>query len=122
MIHHINKAVCTAALLTSLILPLNAQAQNNISSATLTQETAKQYGLIGELPNGLVGHVEGAYKDAYVVKLIDDINDGRMLIYQTAARKKRLPVEYIQVRAGDEFMKKVGPGQYYYKNSKWIKR
>ncbi|MEC7577235.1 MAG: DUF1318 domain-containing protein [Pseudomonadota bacterium] len=105
----------------SVLMPSIAIAQQ-INTAVLTQEQAKQYGLIGEMPNGLVGHVRGAFKDTNIDKLINEVNKGRMLIYKTAAKKKGVPVEYVQVKAADEFYKKVGPGQFYYRNGGWVKR
>jgi uncharacterized protein YdbL (DUF1318 family) len=97
-----------------------AQPQQNIIKHT--KESAQQYGLIGELPNGLVGAVTGAYKDAYLEELITSINQGRMIIYKAAAKKKRLPIEYVQAKAADQFYKAVGPGHYYYKNGGWQKK
>jgi uncharacterized protein YdbL (DUF1318 family) len=100
----------------------NANAQQYAAPQTSvkhTKESAQQYGLIGEMPNGLVGSVTGAYKDAYIEDLIKHINKGRMIAYKAAARKKKLPIQYVQAKAADMLYKSVGPGHYYYKNGKW---
>lgn len=100
--------------------PQQMQQQHNIIKHT--KESAQQYGLIGEMPNGLVGAVTGAYKDAYLEQLIMSINKGRMIVYKAAAKKKRLPIEYVQAKAADQFYKAVGPGHYYYKDGGWRKK
>jgi uncharacterized protein YdbL (DUF1318 family) len=129
----LNLCLCVSVLSISVFAPALAQqapiAKTNVPQSSLTQgatkhtkESAQQYGLIGEMPNGLVGSVKGAYKDAYIEELIKHINKGRMIVYKAAARKKNLPIQYVQAKAADTLYKSVGPGHYYYKNGKWQRR
>ena len=100
-----------------------SQAEPATQHIQYTKQFAKDNGLIGEMPNGLVGHVTGAYKDEQLEGLIKSINKGRMIVYKKAAAKKRLPLTYIQAKAADKLLQTTGPGHYYYKNGRWnIKR
>tara|TARA_R110002124_G_scaffold64985_2_gene177766 strand:+ start:581785 stop:582213 length:429 start_codon:yes stop_codon:yes gene_type:complete len=100
--------------------PINTQPQQQY--APLTKEAAKQYGLIGELPNGLVGAVVKTPHPPELTELINHINKGRMIAYKAAAQKSHMPLGYVQLKAGDRLFQMVGPGHYYHKGGKWRMR
>jgi uncharacterized protein YdbL (DUF1318 family) len=93
--------------------------QNAAPNVKLTKELAKQYGLIGELPNGLVGAVIKPPHPKELTSLITNINKGRMIAYKAAAQKSKMPLGYVQLKAGHRLFQMVGPGHYYHKGGKW---
>ena len=96
--------------------------QHAAPNVKLTKELAKQYGLIGELPNGLVGAVIKQPHPKELTSLIANINKGRMIAYKAAAQKSKMPLGYVQLKAGHRLFQMVGPGHYYHKGGKWRMR
>jgi uncharacterized protein YdbL (DUF1318 family) len=96
--------------------------QRAAPNVKLTKELAKQYGLIGELPNGLVGAVIKHPPPKELTSLITNINKGRMIAYKAAAQKSKMPLGYVQLKAGHRLFQMVGPGHYYHKGGKWRMR
>lgn len=108
-----------------LVLPLTAQAGTAIT-AGLTKQVpaqiikigaldlgaAKQQGLVGEKPDGLIAAVNGA-GNADVQALVRDINAQRMDKYEALAKKHGVQVAVIQARAGSKLVGGTPAGQYF---------
>jgi uncharacterized protein YdbL (DUF1318 family) len=92
--------------LTLTILAFSA----GMAFAAITLDAAKQQGLVGERPDGLVGAVSAASPD--VSALVDSTNAGRMAKYNAIAAKNGSPVDQVQALAGKSLIEKTPSGQY----------
>jgi uncharacterized protein YdbL (DUF1318 family) len=81
----------------------------SIASAALNIDAAKQDGLVGERPDGLIGAVSGS---AEVDALVNSVNAQRMAKYNQIAQKNGTPVAQVQAVAGQSLIAKTPPGQY----------
>lgn len=81
----------------------------SIASAALNIDAAKQDGLVGERPDGLLGAVSGS---AEVDALVNSVNAQRMAKYNAIAQKNGTPVNQVQAVAGQSLIAKTPPGQY----------
>lgn len=82
----------------------------SIAFAALTLETAKQQGLIGEKPDGLVGVVSGGAAD--VKALVESTNALRLSKYQMIAAKNGTPVDQVQAVAGQKLISSTPSGEF----------
>jgi len=85
--------------------PCHAQAQ---AQASLE---AKQSGLIGERPDGLVGFVADTVP-ADVRAMVDQVNAQRMRRYNQVAQTNGAPVDSVQAVAGRQLIERTPAGQY----------
>lgn len=81
----------------------------SIAHAALNIDAAKQDGLVGERPDGLIGAVSGS---AEVEALVSSVNAQRMAKYNAIAQKNGTPVNQVQAVAGQSLIAKTPPGQY----------
>ncbi len=104
----------------ALTLALGAVAFFMPSQAfALDLASAKQQGLVGEKPDGLVGAVSGG---AEVQQIVAETNAGRMKVYKDTAAKQGVPVEQVQAIAAQKLIGMAGPGQYVMSNGQWVKK
>ena len=82
----------------------------SIAFAAIPLEDAKQQGLVGEKPDGLIGIVSGTSKD--VKALVDSTNAQRLAKYQAIAAKNGTPVAQVQAVAGQKLMAVTPGGEY----------
>lgn len=82
---------------------------------------AKQAGLIGEQPDGLIGAVT-PNPSAEVKDLIANTNQGRLAVYRETAQKQNLPLETVQKIAAEKLLNLSSPGDYVLSDGKWIKK
>ena len=81
-----------------------------IAFAAITIDAAKQDGLVGEKPDGLIGAVAAPSPD--VTALVNTVNAQRMEKYSAIAAKNGTPVDQVQAVAGQTLINKTPPGQY----------
>ena len=92
------------------------------SYAQALLEAAKQSGLIGERPDGLVGFVAGSIP-ADVRTMVDQINAQRMRRYNQVAQTNGAPIDNVQAVAGRQLMDRTPAGQYVLSASgQWIRK
>lgn len=90
------------ALWTGVAAPAAAQAP---------LDQAKQAGLVGERPDGLIGYVAGTVP-ADIRALVDRINAQRLDRYAQVARTNGTSVESVQAVAGRQLIERTPGGQY----------
>lgn len=78
--------------------------------AAVTIDSAKQDGLVGEKPDGLIGAVAAPSPD--VTALVNSVNAQRMEKYSAIAAKNGTPVDQVQAVAGQTLINKTPAGQY----------
>jgi uncharacterized protein YdbL (DUF1318 family) len=92
------------------------------SHAQASLETAKQSGLIGERPDGLVGFVTGTVP-AEVRALVEQVNAQRLQRYSQVARTNGASVDSVQAVAGRQLIDRSPAGQYVLLDSgKWVRK
>jgi uncharacterized protein len=92
------------------------------SYAQSSLETAKQSGLIGERPDGLVGFVAGTVPTD-VRAMVDQINAQRMRRYNQVAQTNGTPIDNVQAVAGRQLMDRTPAGQYVLSASgQWVRK
>jgi len=82
--------------------------------------TAKQSGLVGEKPDGLVGAVSSA--TTQINQLIIETNNGRMAVYKETAAKQGVPLSQVQALAAEKLIGMAGKGEYVMTNGGWAKK
>src|SRR5690606_29264667 len=92
----------TALLLTAAAAPA--------ALAQISVETAKQQGLVGERPDGMLGIV--ANPTVELKDLVDKINAERAAKYKGIAEKRGTTLNAVQAYAGRKLIEKAGPGEY----------
>jgi uncharacterized protein YdbL (DUF1318 family) len=81
------------------------------SHAQASLEAAKQSGLIGERPDGLVGFVADTVP-ADVRAMVDQVNAQRMRRYNQVAQTNGAPLDSVQAMAGRQLIDRTPAGQY----------
>ena len=84
----------------------------SIALAALTVDAAKQQGMIGEQPDGLLGLVISS-PDEEAQTLVKSTNDERILRYQAIAAKNGSDIEDVKALAGQKLISGTSPGQYF---------
>ena len=82
-----------------------------IAFAALTVDAAKQQGLVGELPDGMLGIVVSGNPE--VSSLVDTTNAERLAKYQSIAAKNGTELEQVKSLAGKKLIESATSGQYY---------
>src|SRR5262245_58191095 len=77
----------------------------------LDLNSAKEQGLVGEMPNGLIGAVVAPGSTA-VQELTKTVNNGRTEIYMQNAKQQNLAIDQVQVIAGEKLQTATPSGQY----------
>lgn len=93
-------------LLTLAVLALTT----TMALAGMTLESAKQQGLVGERPDGLVGAVTTPSSD--VAALVAETNAKRIEKYQAIAAKNGTAPDQVQALAGKNLVAQTPAGQY----------
>ncbi|HYI69297.1 MAG TPA: YdbL family protein, partial [Skermanella sp.] len=92
------------------------------SHAQASLDAAKQSGLIGERPDGLVGFVADMVP-ADIRSLVEQINAQRMRRYDQVAATNGTPVDSVQAMAGRQLIDRTLAGQYVLSASgRWVKK
>jgi uncharacterized protein len=92
------------------------------SHAQASLDAAKQSGLIGERPDGLVGFVADTVP-ADIRSLVEKINAQRMRRYDQVAATNGAPVDGVQAMAGRQLIDRTPAGQYVLSASgRWEKK
>jgi len=73
---------------------------------------AKEQGLVGERPDGLVAAVPGNPSEA-VRGLVERVNRERRARYEEVAQKTGTSLEAVQARAGKQIISRLPEGQYF---------
>ena len=81
------------------------------SQAQASLEAAKQSGLIGERPDGLVGFVADTVP-ADVRAMVDQVNAQRMRRYNQVAQTNGASLDSVQAMAGRQLINRTPAGQY----------
>lgn len=89
------------------------------ASSALDLSAAKQQGLVGEQPNGLLGAVNTQRAD--VADLVERINARRVVAYQKIARKNGTDLQVVQTLAGKKAIEKTPRGQFVRLGQSWKK-
>ena len=88
------------------------------SSFALELSDAKEQGLIGEQPNGLLGVVESSKE---VEALVKEINTLRLAKYAEIAEKNGMTLNQVSVLAGEKTIQKTVAGQFIQNASgQWV--
>ena len=98
----IRKAIMGLAM---ILLGASALAQQDLVDA-------KQQGLVGERPDGLVAVVADSPPDA-IRELVERVNAQRMTEYQQIATATEAPIEAVQARAAQQIIDRLPAGQYF---------
>ncbi len=86
----------------------------------LDLQQAKQQGLIGERPDGLLGAVVSS---AEVNQIVKDINGQRIGKYKQIAGKNNMSYKQVSVLAGEKTMQKTPSGQFILNAAgQWVKK
>jgi hypothetical protein len=94
----------------------------SVAFAALTLDNAKQDGLVGEKPDGLLGVVIAAPPED-VKSLVDSTNSQRLEKYNSIAAKNGTPVDQVQALAGKTLISKTQSGQYIMNSAgEWQKK
>jgi len=97
------------------LVPGSARAQSGL-------DAAKQAGLVGERPDGLVGVVGGS-APADVVALVERVNAERRARYEQIAAETNATLEAVQAVAGAQLIDRTPAGQYIMTaGGKWMKK
>jgi uncharacterized protein len=106
-----------------LVLALGIGLATSVPShAQASLEAAKQSGLIGERPDGLVGFVTGTVSTD-VRAMVDQINAQRMRRYNQVAQTNGAPIDNVQAVAGRQLMDRTPAGQYVLSPSgQWVRK
>jgi uncharacterized protein YdbL (DUF1318 family) len=102
-----------------LILSFTGAGFAAFAQDQITVESAKEQGLIGERPDGLLGIVENKTS---IPELVTWTNSQRMNTYRMMARNNNLPLEVVQTLAGRRLKNETPPGQYIFVNNTWIRK
>lgn len=110
----------TKNLITRLFLVALSICALSTAAFAMDLTSAKSSGLVGEMPNGLIGPVNNA---TGVDDLIKSVNDGRMKIYTQNAVEQNLPIDQIQQIAGKKIQSATPAGQFIQdEKGEWIKK
>lgn len=105
--------------LTVMLLMLTISPTLASSASDLDIFEAKQAGLVGEKPDGMVGIVKDHVTE--LQKLVKSINEGRLQSYREIAGKQGVSLEEVKELAGTNLISKTPPGQYIMTSEgKWL--
>lgn len=92
---------------------------SGMALAALTLDAAKQQGLVGEQPDGLIGAVVSTPETA---ELVNTTNAERIERYKAIAEKNGTALNQVQAVAGQKLIDNTPPGQYVMTASGWQKK
>lgn len=90
-----------------------------MNAFSLTLGEAKEQGLVGEQPNGMLGVVKAP--TAEVAALVKVINGKRNAAYQDIAHRNGTDVGVVQQLAGEKAIEKTPVGQFVLSGGQWQK-
>lgn len=92
----------------SVVLALGITGPAN----AITLEEARNMGLVGEKPDGLIAAVS-PQTAAEVSALITEINSARLESYQQLSKKDGAPIEAVQAIAGEKLLQRARENGWY---------
>ena len=98
-----------------------ALAGFSMSAFAMDLTSAKQSGLIGEKPNGLIAATLPNPSPS-LVELIDTTNAGRMEVYKQAADNQHISLKEVQAIAAQKIYSLANSGDYLMIDGKWQKK
>lgn len=81
---------------------------------------AKQSGLVGEKPDGLIAAVSA--NSTEINQLVKETNAGRMSVYKETALKQGVSVSQVQALAAEKLYGLAGRGEYVMTNGQWVRK
>lgn len=86
----------------------------------LDLQSAKDQGLIGERPDGMVGAVQAS---AEVNAIVASINAQRLDVYKKIAAKNNMSIDKVAILAGEKALQKTPSGQFILNGAgQWVKK
>ncbi len=101
---------------TTTLISSEAIAQSGLNLAQ-----AKDQGLIGEKADGFVDIVNPP-GSTELQNLMNSTNNGRMAVYEEAARRQGVSIITVKVLAGKNLREKTPPGQFIYSDGNWVRK
>ncbi len=92
-----------------------------LALAAISLDTAKQQGLVGEQPDGLLGIVAAA-PSADVTSLVATTNAERLERYKAIAAKNNTDLAKVQALAGQKLVDQTPAGEYVLNAGAWQKK
>lgn len=86
----------------------------------LTLQEAKAQGLVGEQPNGYLGAV--ANPNAETSELIAQVNGQRRAEYQKISTQRNVPLQQVEVLAGQQAIDMTAAGMYIQVDGTWTRK
>jgi len=100
-------------LLLTISLPVLAMSLQQAMSAL---GSAKEQGMVGEMPNGYLGVVKGSAEAQEIVKLI---NAARKAEYSKLAQNNNISITDVEAIAGKKALERTQPGHYIQVEGAW---
>ena len=98
------------------------EPEEYLRAADTANFVAKQQGLVGEKPDGLVGIVKSPATPE-LQEMVRVVNEGRLLSYKQIADKRDIPLKEVQKLAGANLIEKTPPGQFILTpEGEWLKK
>ena len=91
-----------------------------VPALAIDLQTAKERGLVGEMPTGYLGSVVEPGPE--IKELVDDINARRKARYQEIAAKNGISLDKVEKLAGEKAIEKTLRGQYVKIGGDWRKK
>lgn len=101
------KSLLSKIVMSAAVLALST----GIAFAALTLGSAKQQGLVGEQPDGLLGVVTQT-PAADVTALVESVNAGRAEKYRTIAEKNGTELDQVKALAGKNLIQNAPTGEF----------
>lgn len=86
----------------------------------LDLQTAKDNGLVGELPTGYIAAVSTA--DAATTALINETNAKRKEHFEEISKTNATDIKVVEKSFGEKALEKTKAGHYVQVNNKWVKK
>ncbi len=91
------------------------------SAIAMDLNSAKESGLVGEKPNGLIASTL-PNPSPELSELVNTTNAGRLEVYKDMADKQGIPLKEIQAIAGQKIYNLAGPQDFLMINGKWSRK
>ena len=110
------KSNITHTLLTAIFLMVLS-----VSAWAMDLSSAKQSGLLGELPTGLVSATL-PNPSPELLELVNKTNSGRLDVYKDTASRESIPLKEVQSIAAEKIYNMAAPGDFLMINGKWTQK
>lgn len=102
----------------ALVIAIPVMAMN-LQQAMSTLSSAKDRGIVGEMPNGYLGVVTSDSEAAEIVKLI---NEARRAQYQRLAQDNGIALQDVELMAGQKAIERTASNHYVQVDGKWVRK